>query len=152
MLDLLAFPLADENYAVSSQYVRLIQPLADCNWSPIPCTPDFIIGVVNLRGRIYSILDVARLIGEAERPLSKNAHLLLVQGGTLAGGGEMELTFLADSLPMFLQQPVESLKPPPATLSAQAQEYILGVNEVLLIVLDMNKLLSDARIIIRDEV
>jgi chemotaxis signal transduction protein len=121
------------------------------HWSPVPCVPNFITGAINLRGRIFSIMDIARLLGSSEHPLTHKAHILLVQGGTMEDGNEMELTLLTDSVPVLLQAPADSLKPPPPSTSLKAHAYIQGITEDM-IVLNLDKILSDPQIIIFDEI
>jgi purine-binding chemotaxis protein CheW len=149
-LELVSFNLASEKYAILRQYVREIQPVNKHHWSPVPCTPGFITGAISLRGRIYSVMDIARLLGGIERPLTQEAHILLVQGGETENGREMELTLLTDSVPVIVQVSVDSLKPPPISISMKTHEYIQGITEDLL-VLDLEKILSDPKIIVFDE-
>ena len=58
LLELLEFRLARERYAVEVRYVREVYPLKDL--TPLPSTPPFVLGVVNVRGRILPVLDSAR--------------------------------------------------------------------------------------------
>jgi purine-binding chemotaxis protein CheW len=152
VLELAAFHLAGESYGVPSALVYEIQPLRAHKWSPVPCTPDFILGVVNLRGHLYSIMDLARMLGLPARPLSNHAHLLLVRGGRLPDGSEMELALLADDLPQVLKVSIRELNPPPQNLSSQAQEIVQGMTEEMLAVLDLARLLSDPHIIVYQEI
>jgi purine-binding chemotaxis protein CheW len=150
-LELVSFDLAQEKYAIPSQYVREIQPLNVHHWSPVPCTPGFIIGAISLRGRIYSIMDIARLLGNPDRPQTHEAHILLVRGGRMEDGKEMELTLLTDSVPVIVQISANTLKPPQLSLSLKAHDYIQGIT-VDLILLNLVKILSDPQIIVFDEI
>ena len=62
-LELLVFSLAGERYAVDTAHVQDVVPLREI--TPLPCTPSFVLGVVNHRGRILPVLDFRRLFGLA---------------------------------------------------------------------------------------
>ena len=118
-------------------------------WSRVPCTPDFIVGAVNIRGRIYSVTDIASFLGLPQRPLSEAAHILLVRGRTQEG---MELCLLADDLPEVVSIPLAGVRPAAATISSKVREYVRGVTADMLIVLDLERLLLDPRIVVHEEV
>ena len=52
ILHLLTFSLGEDRFGVESTFVKEAQPLVRHMWSPVPCTPDFIVGAVNIRGRL----------------------------------------------------------------------------------------------------
>ncbi len=56
LLELLEFRLASERYAVETRYVSEVHPLRDL--TPLPGTPPFVRGIVNLRGRILPVYDL----------------------------------------------------------------------------------------------
>ncbi|MDA8325786.1 MAG: chemotaxis protein CheW [Nitrospiraceae bacterium] len=59
-IDVLEFLLARERYAVESSYVREVWPLKDL--TPVPCTPPFVLGIIGVRGRILSVLDLKKFL------------------------------------------------------------------------------------------
>jgi purine-binding chemotaxis protein CheW len=150
-LHLVTFPLGEERYGMEVALVQEVQPLEPQTWSLVPCTPDFIVGAVNMRGRIYSVMDIARFLGLAPRPLPETAHVLLVQDGDQGGDGEMELGILADDVPQVMSTPLAEVQPPSGTVSSQAQEYVRGVTGDMLMILKVERLLSDSRIIVHEE-
>jgi purine-binding chemotaxis protein CheW len=152
MLRLVAFCVGEERYGVEIGLVQEVQPLSHHTWSPVPCTPDFIVGAVNVRGHIYSLMDVARFLGVPPRPLSEAARILLVRGRDLGTGEEMELGILADGLPQVASVRLAEIQPPGATISSRMQEYVRGVTKDMLIILNLERLLADPSIIICEEV
>jgi purine-binding chemotaxis protein CheW len=152
VLRLVTFPLAGERYGVEFTLVQEVQPLKSHTWSRVPCSPDFTLGAVNIRGHIYSVMDVACFLGLPSRPLSETAHVLLVRGGDQGGEGEVELGILADDTPQVTSVFLDEVQPSSATVSSQAQEYVRGVTGDMLIILDLERLLSDPRIIVYEEV
>jgi purine-binding chemotaxis protein CheW len=150
-LHLVTFPLGQEWYGIGITLVREIQPLTKRTWSSVPCTPGFVVGAVNIRGRIYSMIDVARFLGLPARQLAETAHVLLVQGRDWEGK-EIDLGILADDVPQAIHLPRADVQPPAATISARAQDYVRGVTPDMLIVLNLERLLSDPGIVVQEEV
>jgi purine-binding chemotaxis protein CheW len=149
-LHLAAFPLGEERYAVEISQVQEVRPLEPQTWSRVPCAPDFIVGAVNVRGRICSVMDVARFMGLPPRPLSETVHILLVRGE--GAEGEMELAILTDDLPQAVVVSLSEMQPPPPTISGQVHAYVRGVTDDMLVILDLERLLSGPRIIVHQEV
>ena len=151
-LRLVTFPLGEERYGLELTLVQEAQPLGPQTWSRVPCTPDFIVGAVNLRGRICSVMDIGRFLGLSSRPLSEMAHVLLVRGGNQGDEGEVELGILADDMPQVAVVPLAEVQPSSATVSPQAQEFVRGVTEDMLIILNLEHLLSHPGIVVNEEV
>jgi purine-binding chemotaxis protein CheW len=143
-LEVLTFHLGTEYIGIPTEGVHEIQPLSAHNWSRVPCAPDFIVGIVNLRSRIYSIMDLTVFWGLPSRPLSDHAHILLVRGGHQ----EMELTLLTDDLDKVCHLRIDDLNPTPPTVSAKVQGHVRGVTADMMMVLDLESLLSDPNIIV----
>lgn len=150
MLEVQAFHLGAEYLGVPTGMVQEIQRLRSHRWSRVPCAPSFIVGVVNLRGRIYSILDLAAYWGLPARPVSDSSHLLLVQGVNQRYHEEIELTLLTDDCSEVRFIATDELRPPPSTLPAKVQSYLRGVTPEMMLVIDLELLLSDPDMIVMD--
>jgi purine-binding chemotaxis protein CheW len=148
MLEVLTFHLGTEYIGIPTEGVHEIQPLSAHHWSRMPCAPDFIVGIVNLRSRIYSIMDLTVFWGLPPHPLSEKAHILLVKGGHGSGHQEMALTLLTDDLDKVCHLRMDDLNPTPPTVSAKAQAHVRGVTPNMMMVLDLESLLSDPQIIV----
>jgi purine-binding chemotaxis protein CheW len=144
MMEVLTFHLGTEYIGIPTEGVHEIQPLSAHNWSRVPCAPDFIVGIVNLRSRIYSIMDLAVFWGLPPRPVSDKAHILLVR----SGHQKMELTLLTDDLDKVSRLRMDDLHPTPPTVSAKVQAHVRGVTADMMMVLDLESLLSDPNIIV----
>jgi chemotaxis signal transduction protein len=145
-LELAAFELGAERYGVPAALVQETQPLRAHHWCRVPGAPVFITGALNLRGHIYSIMDLSSFQGLPAHPPSEKAHFLLVRGGKCEDGKEMELALLADEPPRLLTVRREDLQPPPASISLQ--QHVLGVTSGMLVALDLECLLSDPRLLV----
>ncbi len=143
-LQLLEFRLAKERYALETRYVREVQPLTSL--TPLPCTPPFVLGIANARGRIVPVLDMKKLFDLPETGLTDLRHLILVSGN------DLELGLLADVIVGVRTLPVDSLQVSLPTLTGIRSDYLKGVTADRLVVLDMARLLADPKIIVHEEV
>jgi len=144
MLELLEFRLASERYALESRHVEEVHPLRDL--TPLPCTPPFILGIVNVRGRILPVIDLKKFFDLPERGVTDLHRIILVRGQGL------ELGLLADVIVGVRSVAAESLQPSLPTLTGIRADYLKGVSEERLVVLDLDRLLSDPKIIVHEEV
>ncbi len=147
----LGFSMGEERFGVDLKYIREIQPLKRGMWSLVPCTPDFIVGAVNIRGRIYSIMNVAAYLGIHVETKMGKAHVLLVRGETVSERNPMEFCILAEDRPRLEQVSPDAIQPATGTLSAKGQEFITGVTADMLMLLDLEKLIWHPGIIVNDE-
>ncbi len=151
VMHVVAFRLGEERYGVEAALVREVQPHERSTSCRVPCTPDFIVGAVNVRGRTYSLMDVGRFLGLPPRAASEESHVLLVSGVGPDGETPMELGILADERPEALVLAREDLGAADAAISGPTQGYVLGVTEDSLVVLDLERLLSAPEIVVSDE-
>ena len=142
-LEVLAFRLGQEHYALEARYVREVCPLR--NLTPLPCTPPFVLGVVNLRGRILTVLDLKKLFGLPEEGLTDLHRVIVV------GDDEFELGVLADIDVNIRSIPIDSVQPPMSTLSGIGADCLKGVTVERLVVLDMGRILADPRITVHQD-
>jgi purine-binding chemotaxis protein CheW len=144
MLELLEFRLASERYALESHHVQEVHPLRDL--TPLPCTPPFILGIVNVRGRILPVLDLKKFFDLPERGLTDLHRIILVRGHGL------ELGLLADVIVGVRSVAADSLQPSLPTLTGIRADYLKGVSAERLVVLDLDRLLADPKIIVHEDV
>jgi purine-binding chemotaxis protein CheW len=143
-IELLEFRLARERYAVESRHVQEVYPLRDL--TPLPDTPPFLLGLVNVRGRILPVFDLRKLFELPEQGLTDMHRIVLVRGN------DLELGLLADVIVGVHDVARDSLQPSLPTLTGIRAQYLLGVTDEHLIVLDLDRILADPRILIHDDV
>jgi purine-binding chemotaxis protein CheW len=143
-VQIVEFALSDEKYGIPSLYVREVYPLKDL--TPIPCTPSFVLGVVNVRGQILSVIDIKKLFDLPEKGLSNLNKVIVLHSPA------MELGVLADAILDIRSIPLNGLQPSLPTLTGIRREYLKGVTPERVVVLDAEKLLSDQRIIVHEHV
>lgn len=144
ILELLEFGLASERYAIERRYVQEVHPLREL--TPLPCTPPFILGIVNVRGRIVPVLDLKKFFDLPERGLTDLHRTIIVRGH------DLEIGLLADVIIGISGVPAESLQPSLPTLTGIRADYLKGVTDGRLVVLAVERILSDPKIIVHEEV
>ena len=134
----LTFLMANEKYGLEILKVREIIGIMDV--TPVPTTPAFVRGVINLRGKVIPVIALRRCFGLEDRPHDKQTRIVVGEvNGSVLG-------FIVDSVSEVLRIPVETIEPPPH-LGKREREYVSGVGKLddrLLILLDLDRLMSDA--------
>lgn len=143
-LELLEFRLARESYALETRHVREVYPLK--NLTPLPCTPPFVLGIVNVRGRITAVMDIKKFFDLPEKGLTDLHRIILVRNG------DLELGLLADVIVGVRTLPLEALQASLPTLTGIRADYLKGVTAERLVVLDLNRILADPKIIVNEVV
>lgn len=141
-LEVLEFTLAQERYAVETRYVREVYPLKDL--TPLPGTSPWLLGIVNVRGHILSVLDLKKFFALPEPGLTDLHRIILVRGH--------DLGLLADAIVGVRSIPADSLQPSLPTLTGVRSDYLKGVTADGLVALDLARILADPTLIIHDEV
>jgi len=144
VIQAVTFALGDELYAIEISCVSGIYPLEGL--TPVPCTPDYCAGVVNLRGRILSVIDIHRFMGLPGAVAHNGAQVIVVR----AAG--VEVGILADRVLEVHSLPLAELQPALPTTSRGAAEYARGVAPDMRVLLDLPALLGDGRIVVREKI
>ncbi|MGA2083754.1 MAG: chemotaxis protein CheW [Holophaga sp.] len=143
-LELLEFRLAAERYAVEVRFVQEVHNLKEL--TPLPCTPAFLPGIVNLRGRLLPVLDLLRFFGLADEGLADLHCILFVHGH------DLDLGLLADTVLGIRLLPGDLLQPALTLHAGLRAEYLQGVTSDGLVVLDLDRILGDPRMIVDEAV
>ena len=143
-MQFVVFSLANETYGIPTGYVKEVQPLG--NVSPVPCTPDFVVGVINIRGSIYSVVDIRQFLGVQKQEVTDLTKVILVDAAGL------EVGVLADDVSGSMSIAMAEIKPSLATTASIKEEYIQGVTKDMLIILNLDTLMRDERVVVHEEV
>ncbi|MCK4314233.1 MAG: purine-binding chemotaxis protein CheW [Anaerolineae bacterium] len=143
-MQFVVFSLANETYGIPTGYVKEVQPLRDV--SPVPCTPDFVVGVINIRGSIYSVVDIRKFLGVPEQEITDLTKVILVDAAGL------EVGVLADDVSGSMSIAMAEIKPSLAAQATIKEEYIQGVTKDMLIILNLDTLMRDERVVVHEEV
>lgn len=143
-IEVVEFLLAYETYGIESSYVREVYHLKEI--TPLPDTPPFVLGIINVRGQIVSVIDVKKLFDLPERGLTDLNKVIIVRSK------EMELGIIADSIRGVRSVLATDIQSPLPTLTGIRADYLKGVTSDRLVILDAVRILSDRRIVVLDEV
>jgi purine-binding chemotaxis protein CheW len=144
-LEVVEFMLAYERYAVESRYVREVCPLQ--NLTSLPCTPAFVLGIVNIRGEILSVIDLKKFFDLPEKGLTDLNKIIVLQSGDMVFG------ILADAISGMRRIPLTGIQLSLPTFSGIRETYLKGVMSLEhMVILDAGKLLTDEKIIVREQV
>lgn len=138
-IQIVIFRLREEEFGAEINSVLEISRMLEI--THLPEAPGFIEGVVNLRGQVIPVIDLAKQFGlkpQAQRPKTARVVVVEVSGETLG--------LLVDEVPEVLRVSESDVEAPPELVQAgEKSDYVKGVAKLgqrLVIVLDMNKLLS----------
>lgn len=144
LLDVVEFVLGPEHYGIELSHIREIHPLNE--FTPLPCTPAFVLGLVNVRGQILSIINIKKLFDLPEKGLTDMNKVIIVQAH------RMELGILADAIVGTRSIALEELHPALPTQTGIRAEYLKGITKDPLVVLDVEKILADEKILVNEVV
>ncbi len=142
-LEIIAFQLASERYAIESRYVREVHPLKDL--TPIPCTPAFVLGVVNVRGQLCPVVDLRRLLGLPGGGFVNATRALIIHDAT------MEFAIAADTIVGVRSVGLAELLPP-ASLPGVGSGYARGVTADHVVIFDAGHILAHPAIVVNEDV
>jgi purine-binding chemotaxis protein CheW len=143
-IEVVEFLLAYETYGIESSYVREICSLKEL--TPVPCTPPFVLGIINVRGQIVSVIDMKIFFDLPEHGLTDLNKVIIVHDE------KMEFGILADSILGVRKIRREEIQPPLPTLTGVGAEYLTGVTKEPLVILDMAKILSSKNLVVHEEI
>jgi purine-binding chemotaxis protein CheW len=135
VLELVGFVLAGERYAIESRFVREVARLT--RFTPVPGTPDFVLGVTNLRGEILALFDLRHLLGIVTEGVTDLGRIVVL------GEHRREFGLLAEAASEILYVPGASLA---QTETAWARSYLRGVSPDGVVVLSGEALLNDPQL------
>ncbi|OIQ92230.1 chemotaxis protein CheW [mine drainage metagenome] len=143
-IEVIEFLLAHERYAIASEYVRGVDPLEDL--TPLPCTPPFVLGIVNVRGEILSVIDLKKFFDLPEKGLTDLNKVIVLESANMVFG------IVADAISgvrRILRADIQLSLP---TLTGIREDYLLGVTAERVVILDAEKLLTDGKLIVQEQV
>jgi len=138
VLEVVTFSLARERYAVESRYLREVVRFTDC--TPVPDAPAFVVGVINLRGEIVAVFDLRPFLGVSAQAATDLARVVVM------GQDRAEFGVLADAVHEVQTLRTTDVLEPPSSTTGIGREYLRGVTQNALILLDGAVLLQDGRI------
>ena len=138
LLQLVTFRIGEEEFGVD--ILRVQEILRTMAITRVPKAPDFVEGVINLRGKVIPIIDLRKRFALEVREHDKHTRIIVIEISNMIVG------FVVDAVSEVLRVPADTVEPPPpAVMGGIDSEYISGAGKLedrLLILLDLDKLLS----------
>lgn len=136
-LHIVGFQVGRETYGVPIKSLHEIVRVPEI--TAVPDAPDYLEGVINLRGKIVSVMDLRKRFGDKQAAIKKQNRILVVEhGGRLAG-------LIVDAASEVLKIPADAVEAPPAVFQDGGLNCVTGLGKVggrLIVLLDMSKLLA----------
>jgi purine-binding chemotaxis protein CheW len=137
----LTFKLEDEIFALDISKVREV--LDFTNITKVPRTPEFMRGVINLRGSVVPVVDMRLKFGMSRTEKTVNTCIIIVE--VAVDGEKIILGTLADSVQEVLDLDTDHIEPAPRIGTRLKTEFIKGMgkrNTRFIIILDIDKIFS----------
>jgi purine-binding chemotaxis protein CheW len=138
-MQVIVFKLGNEKYGVEISQVReIIKP---AQITKIPNSPDFIEGVINLRGQITTIINLRKRFGLEDKPIDNNTRIIVVEHNNAVIGMMVDSV---SEVKYLSEKEVESL--PSIVTSSHESSFLKGVGKLpdgLMILIDLNKVLKE---------
>ncbi len=134
---LVVFDLSAEAYGVDIGAVREIIRMQEI--TAVPQTPDFVEGVINLRGKVTPVVDLRKKLGVAVAEKSDENRIVVMD----IGG--QDIGMVVDAVNEVLRISADSVEPPSSVVSTAEADYIMGIAKLdskLIILLNLGKVLS----------
>jgi len=135
---LLTFSLGTEGYGVSILKVKEIIGMMEI--TPVPRTPEFIQGVINLRGKIIPVMDLRVKFGMAAKEYNERTCIIVAE--VLIKGAQKLLGVVVDMVSEVVTITDDQIEPPPEYGTAIEHNSILGIGKIkdrVVIILDIDE-------------
>lgn len=139
LIQLVGFNLGDEDYGVDILRVQEINRMVDI--TKVPQAPEFVEGVINLRGTVIPVIDLRSRLGMPQKEHDRQTRIIVAEIDKRTIG------FVVDSVSEVIRIPSKTVEPPPPIVAGHGSEYIEGVGKMddrLLMLIDINKLFSQS--------
>ena len=141
-LHVVGFQIGRETYGVPITSLHEIVRVPEI--TAVPDAPDYLEGVINLRGKIVSVMDLRKRFGIKQVTHKRGNRILVVEhAGRLAG-------LIVDSASEVVKIPSADVEPPPAAFQEGGLNCVVGLGKVggrLIVLHDMSKLLAPASLL-----
>jgi purine-binding chemotaxis protein CheW len=131
---MLAFLLGGEEYVLPVDQVHEVLKLREI--TPVPHTPDYLLGVCSLRGTVLPVVDLARRLGFAAGACDDKSRILVT-----GPDADDRIGLLVDRVKSVVRFPASSVRPVPDTVE-RGMEFLRGIarrDQRLIILLDVEK-------------
>ncbi len=138
VLQWVTFRLAGETYGINVMQVQEVLRYTEI--APVPGAPEYVLGIINLRGNVVTVIDTRNRFGLASGEMTDNTRIVIIETeGHVIG-------ILVDSVAEVVYLRQSEVETAPNVGNDESAKFIQGVchkNDELLILIELNKLLTD---------
>ena len=142
-IEIVVFNLAAETYGIESKFVREVYPLKD--FTTLPGLPDFVLGIVNIRGQIISVIDLKKFFNLPESGIGELNKVIVIRNE------KMEFGILADTIEGTRSILLNEIQGSPVSTTGIGADYLKAITIDRIIIIDALRILEDEKIIINQE-
>ena len=138
VLQWVTYKLGEETYGINVMQVHEV--LRHTEIAPVPGAPDYVLGIINLRGNVVTVIDTRSRFGLPSSDISDNTRIVIIESDDQVVG------ILVDSVAEVVYLRSSEIDSAPNVGTEESAKFIQGVSNrdgQLLILVDLNKLLSD---------
>ncbi len=132
------FYLESEKYGIKVMQVQEVLRMTEI--APVPGAPHYVLGIINLRGNVVTVIDTRRRFGLPDVEHDDETRIVIIEANNNVVG------ILVDSVAEVVDLKMSEIETAPNVGNDESSKYIQGVSSrenELLILVDVNKLLSD---------
>ena len=134
-LSVISFNVRGQKYGLDSSCVSSIVSIQKI--TPVPFSADYVLGVVNVRGRLVMVIDLLKRLSISVSSDEDWNNMLIL------GEGDAEFAIAATGLEQLVQVGISGIAPPPESIRGIVRKYLCGITEDLVLVLDGRAMLDD---------
>lgn len=138
VLQCVTFRLQDEIYGINVMRVQEVLRVTEI--APVPGAPHYVLGIINLRGNVVTVIDTRERLGLDAKDMDESTRIVIIEADKLVVG------ILVDAVAEVVDLRTSEIESAPSVGNDESSKYIQGVvsrDGELLILVDLNKLLND---------
>jgi purine-binding chemotaxis protein CheW len=144
LMDIIEFEIASEHFAVESHLIQEIYPMNDL--TPLPCVPSSVMGIVNVRGKILSVINLKKLFDLDDTEGTDPGKVIILHSEN------MEFGIQADRVSGMRSIDKSKLQTEVPAFTGIRKDYLKGITADRIVILDGKKMLNDLRLTVDEYV
>jgi len=138
VIQLVTFRLKEETYGINVMQVQEVLRVSEI--APVPGAPSYVLGIINLRGNVVTVIDTRSRFGLPSKDIDDASRIVIIESDKQVVG------IMVDSVAEVVELRTSEVDSAPNVGNEESSRYIQGVasrDDDLLILVDLNKLLTD---------
>jgi purine-binding chemotaxis protein CheW len=144
MIELLVVSLGGERFGIETVYA--LEAISLRELIPVPCTPVFVLGIINYRGRILTVLDLRSILNLSGEDVTEGSKVVSVEAGGITFG------IVVDEVVETMSVRANKVTSPPEAFTGLRLALTRGMTEELITILDLDALARAPAILVNEQV